>query len=288
MELEKIKNLFSFYLECLEEEDLKSLTFNKLHLNKSFFLTESAECLLNGYDTKSSFNFCIFENNIDFFKDTERLCLGYPICIDGDKTYPLFFTEVETNIDDNICSPVLIDNNLLLNHHLYSEIMSPEEIVKLQEKLEESSSPFENKIKKAFDYCNKSACQKTDSIFSELANYAESCQGYERNIPNYESEAEEIAGKILSELKIPFETQVEKGPYRLDFIAYSVFGTCFNIEVDGRHHYTTDYVQKDKTRDNYLMNEFKKKSKNLKIMRINAKDTFLRPDYVKERLSHLI
>ena len=129
---------------------------------------------------------------------------------------------------------------------------------------------------------NKSACCDAGSLYHELVCYVDYLQSHKQKSLSYESEAEEIVGEILSELKIPFETQVKTGSYRLDFIAYSIFGNRFNIEVDGRHHYTDKHVLKDKARDDYLTN-----SKNFKVMRINAKDVFLRKNFVKQRLRRL-
>ena len=173
MEPQQLKNLFSFYLECLEEEDLKSLTFNKSHLNKSFILRGEAEHLFNGDDSEDSFEMSLFGNNIDFFKDSERLCLGYPIRINGNKVSPLFFLEVEIKIANDICSIFLIEDTPLLNHHPYSEIMNPEEVAKIQEELECPSTSFESKIKKAFDYFSQDFHQSKTMRLEEFKSLSE-------------------------------------------------------------------------------------------------------------------
>ena len=168
MELQQLKNLFSFYLECLEEEDLKSLTFNKRYLNNSFILRGKSEHLFNGENTKDSFELSIFEKSTNFFQESERLCLGYPICISDNKVSPLFFLEVETKIADDTCSIFLLDNDPLLNHHLFLETMSSEEVAKIQDELEDPSAPFENKIKKASDYFSINFCQCQTVSFEEF------------------------------------------------------------------------------------------------------------------------
>ena len=153
IETDPIRNLFSFYLDCLEEEDLKSLRFKKSQLNKSFILRGNSERLLAGDSVREIFAPHTFQNRIDFFEDSQRLHLGYPLCVRNGEVSPLFFIEIEIRIsEDGIYSILLVDDNLLLNHHLYSSIMTPEEIVKVQKELEDDLDSFESKIGKAFEY----------------------------------------------------------------------------------------------------------------------------------------
>jgi very-short-patch-repair endonuclease len=124
-------------------------------------------------------------------------------------------------------------------------------------------------------------CRNAGHLIEELANYIQSSRDNSIHHHQYESPAEEVVGEILASLELPFFTQVEKGPYRLDFIVTSLFGNKTNIEVDGHQHYTPDNIIKDQMRDHYI-NEL-----GYKVIRINAKDAFSRKDALTARLSKL-
>jgi very-short-patch-repair endonuclease len=129
---------------------------------------------------------------------------------------------------------------------------------------------------------DKTSCQEAGFLLGELALYIQNCRRGKGPLLVYESPAEEIVGEILSSLELSFFTQVEKGPYRLDFIISTPFGNKINLEVDGRQHYTPKHVEKDEIRDRYIT------GLGYKVVRVNAKDTFTRRESLKKRLSQLV
>ena len=126
------------------------------------------------------------------------------------------------------------------------------------------------------------SCQQAGFLLRELALYIQDCNQRRRPQPIHESPAEEIVGEILSSLGLPFFTQVEKGPYRLDFVVSTPFGNKINLEVDGRQHYTPEHLEKDQIRDRDVT------GLGYKVVRINAKDAFARREALGKRLSQLV
>lgn len=129
---------------------------------------------------------------------------------------------------------------------------------------------------------DESSCREAGFLLEKLVTYIQHCRSNKEQQFNYESPAEEIVGEILSSLELPFFTQVEKGPYRLDFIVTTPFGNKINLEVDGRQHHTSEHISKDEIRDRHMIDL------GYKVMRINAKDVFTRRDSLKKRFSQLV
>ena len=126
------------------------------------------------------------------------------------------------------------------------------------------------------------SCRNAGSLLEELAIYIENCRRGTGRQFSYDSPAEEIVGEILSSLQLSFFTQVEKGPYRLDFIVTTPFGNRINVEVDGRQHYASEHLLKDEIRDRYMTDI------GYKVVRVNAKDVFTRRESLVKRLSQLV
>lgn len=126
------------------------------------------------------------------------------------------------------------------------------------------------------------SCIKAGFLLEELANYIHHCRAGKASHFNYESPAEEIVGEILSSLDLPFFVQVEKGPYRLDFVVVTPFGNKVNLEIDGRQHYASDHVMKDEIRDRYISDL------GYRVVRVDARDVFLRREFLVGRLLQIV
>lgn len=68
------------------------------------------------------------------------------------------------------------------------------------------------------------SCQAAGQFLEALVLYTKSKNDLKLQ-HSYESPAEEIIGTILSSLNLNFFSQVEKGPYRLDFVITTHFGS---------------------------------------------------------------
>lgn len=129
---------------------------------------------------------------------------------------------------------------------------------------------------------DETSCRQAGFLLEKLAIYIRNCRDGKGLQFGYDSPAEEIVGEILTSLELPFFTQVEKVPYRLDFIVTTPFGNKINLEVDGRQHYASEHVVKDEIRDRYITDL------GYKVVRVNAKDVFTRREALIKRLSQLV
>jgi very-short-patch-repair endonuclease len=96
-----------------------------------------------------------------------------------------------------------------------------------------------------------------------------------------ESPAEELVADMLRDLGIWHKCQYDIGRYRLDFLVVSPLGIRYDLEVDGRGHLTDEAVRADEVRDAVVRRE------GFKVMRINARNLFARPESVKMILARV-
>lgn len=61
----------------------------------------------------------------------------------------------------------------------------------------------------------------------------------------------------------------------------SLAGTCYDVEVDGRGQLTDDAVRSDAARDGFVTRQ------GIKVLRVDARNAFRRPEQVKTALSWL-
>ena len=134
-----VRKLFSFYLDCLEEEDLRGLSFNTTQVDRSFILGQGGAFLLEGRETElSSATNSPFWQSHETGTEPERLYLGYPILIHENEVSPLYFLEADVQrSEDGRFSLRIADSSCLLNHHLFGKrIQDIEGPASLYEKLE--------------------------------------------------------------------------------------------------------------------------------------------------------
>ncbi len=156
--------LINFYLACIEEEDLRSLTFPLSHYHRTFLSPwDDVEPLLRPnlpevqFEVKYKSDRTLLLRNILEAGEPQRFFYGYPIFLDEeDQLSPLFFTEVEIRqIKENLFSLNLINpNEIQFNHHFLRYQHTPiEEIREIQEYLESSQfGSFDARLKAAFEY----------------------------------------------------------------------------------------------------------------------------------------
>jgi len=97
----------------------------------------------------------------------------------------------------------------------------------------------------------------------------------------YESPAEERMAELLEEVGLWHKPQYEEGRYRFDFLVVSPFGLRYDVEVDGRGHWSSDQLLKDQVRDEAI------KSLGYRVVRISARDVISNGEKVKLLLSRL-
>jgi len=153
MHKSEVRKLLSFYLDCLEEEDLRSLTFNISQINQSFVLGNNGSFLFTSREIQfplaDSYFLKRHESNAE---ESERLFLGYPILVQEKTISPLFFLEVKLNvISDGLFSLSIADSTCCLNHHLFG--MSAHDIegpLNLREEFEGDLSNLKESLANAF------------------------------------------------------------------------------------------------------------------------------------------
>ena len=118
-----------------------------------------------------------------------------------------------------------------------------------------------------------------------LAEFAASVQaGLAAGAPGEQTEspAEQAVADMLCELGLWHKGQYPLGRrYRLDFLVVSPAGTRYDVEVDGRGHLTDEAVRSDADRDGFVTGQ------GIKVLRVDARSVFRRPEQVKTVLSRL-
>lgn len=158
-----LQHLFSFYLECVEEEDLRSLTLRISQLHRSFLSPwEDREPFFHPNATEVRFKTTYKSDRNLLLRgvlqagEPQRFFYGYPIFLDSrDNISPLFFSEVEVRqVGDNDFLLRPIDSEeIQLNHHFFRyQRLEIEELQEIQDYLEGSFGSFSARLKAAFDY----------------------------------------------------------------------------------------------------------------------------------------
>ena len=96
-----------------------------------------------------------------------------------------------------------------------------------------------------------------------------------------ESPAEQAVADMLCELGLWHKSQYPLDSYRLDFLVVSPAGTRYDVEVDGRGHLTDEAVRSDAIRDGFVTRQ------GIKVLRVDARSVFRKPEQVKTILSRL-
>ncbi|MBU4222112.1 MAG: AAA family ATPase [Euryarchaeota archaeon] len=127
---DKYSNLVNYYIECIEEEDIKGLSFHKNKANTSFlelpisFETFSTENQ-NSFHIPTTINLTNYLNKQDNQQKKtlgNRLFYGYPVIVGSDGIVnPLFYTEIEISEGPNkeIIFTRLQHNNYNFNRYVF-------------------------------------------------------------------------------------------------------------------------------------------------------------------------
>jgi very-short-patch-repair endonuclease len=126
-----------------------------------------------------------------------------------------------------------------------------------------------------------SACLEAGGSLAEFAAFVQA--GLAAGAPGEQTEspAEQAVADMLCELGLWHKSQYPLGRYRLDFLVVSPTGTRYDVEVDGRGHLTDEAVRSDAARDGFVTGQ------GIKVLRVDARSVFRRPEQVKTALSRL-
>ena len=135
-------NLLDYYIACLEQEDMLSVTFNVssegIQFLSGLFQTEE---LLNTNNKKVTVE--LSEDAKRFFQTSllqhkKNLFYGYPVLIGpGGTICPVFFIELNYEQQENNIVFTKVSDDLKINHHILSQYnFSSEEIINIQHEIE--------------------------------------------------------------------------------------------------------------------------------------------------------
>lgn len=126
------------------------------------------------------------------------------------------------------------------------------------------------------------ACLIAGGFLAEFARYSSESKQKAGPRHPFDSPAEEKLAELLDSVGIWYHPQYSEGRYRLDFFVVSPFGTRYDLEVDGRQHWTSERLSYDEVRDKTL------EEVGYKIIRIKARDVLSDADKVRLFLTKLI
>lgn len=160
---EDLKRLLSYYLECIEEEDLRSLTLRISQRARSFLSPwDETEPLFHGnnievdLEAQNEADRAFLLRGLVEAGNPQRLFYGYPVYLDGnDCLSPLFFKEVEVRqIEGERFRLWATDpEGIQFNHHFLRKRRAElEEIQKVQDHLEGPFGSFFARLREAFEY----------------------------------------------------------------------------------------------------------------------------------------
>jgi len=128
-----------------------------------------------------------------------------------------------------------------------------------------------------------SACSGAGGFLGAFAKYAlTAARSPEAAACRFDSPAEERLAQILDEMGLWYLPQHREGPYRLDFFVVSPLGTRYDIEVDGRHHWSAERFARDEVRDRAV------RRAGCRVVRIDSRLIFEHPEGVRSMLSRLV
>lgn len=129
---------------------------------------------------------------------------------------------------------------------------------------------------------NAEVCRKVGGFLGAFAEYALGSSKSSTGVPPPESPAEEKLAELLSEVGLWYRPQYTEGRYKLDFFVVSPFGTRYDLEVDGRQHWSPEQLRYDEVRDKTLQ------ELGYRIIRIDAREIFAQPEKVRSLLGRLV
>lgn len=136
-------NLLDYYIACLEQEDLLSVTFN-VSSEKTSFLSTLFQTEVLFHTNNKQVEIKNTEGAKEFFQTSllrqknKTLFYGYPVVIGPQGTIsPLFFTELQYEQKEDVIIITNSTNEYRLNHHILSQKnFSTEEIKNIQHEIE--------------------------------------------------------------------------------------------------------------------------------------------------------
>jgi superfamily I DNA and/or RNA helicase len=147
LNVEDFKNLLSYYIKCIEREDMMSLTYNfktdgekfysSFFLKEEFFFERKERVSL-----KKTKEIELFLKEYKLVEKSKSLFYGYPIIMDTTgKISPIFFIEIfYDEVDDKILFTKSEPNPEFNHYILQKENFSFEEIEKIRMELDEEDS----------------------------------------------------------------------------------------------------------------------------------------------------
>lgn len=132
------------------------------------------------------------------------------------------------------------------------------------------------------------ACRDVGGVLMELVEYADDIRTKRNDRQSMPSPAELAFREILDGLGLSYVEEyevhrVEDGaPYRLDFVVTSENGNRYDLEVDGRYHWSDERLQEDAIRNSYLA------AHGYTVIRFPAAEVLNSPAAVRERLLKLV
>jgi len=129
---------------------------------------------------------------------------------------------------------------------------------------------------------NAEACRKVGGFLGAFAEYALGSSRNSGGRHSFESPAEEKLAELLSEAGLWYRPQYREGRYKLDFFVVSPFGTRYDLEVDGRQHWSAEQLSYDRVRDDAIQ------ERGYTIIRIDAREILAQPEKVRLLLSRLV
>lgn len=130
---------------------------------------------------------------------------------------------------------------------------------------------------------NAEVCREVGGFLGKFAEYATATRrDSEHGCGHlFQSPPEEKLAELLDSVGLWYFRQYEEGHYRLDFFVVSPFGTRYDLEVDGRQHWSPEQISRDEVRDKKL------EEAGYRIIRIDARQILRQPERVLSLLSRL-
>lgn len=125
------------------------------------------------------------------------------------------------------------------------------------------------------------ACSASGKYLAGLADYVTSGATETQDAFRFDSQAEELMVELLEEMGLWYQPQYHEGRHRFDFLVVSPFGYRYDLEVDGRGHWTSEQLYADEVRDKAI------EALGYRVIRIIARDLFLHEDLVRALLARI-
>ncbi|HHY37694.1 MAG TPA: AAA family ATPase [Clostridia bacterium] len=125
------------------------------------------------------------------------------------------------------------------------------------------------------------ACENAGGYLGEFARYTAFGDVSGTSFVSFGSPAEEEMADLLKKVGLWYLPQYKEGRYRFDFLVVSPLGLRYDLEVDGREHWTPEQVRTDEVRDKAVQ------SLGYRVLRVDARDVFSRKDVVWNMLLRL-